>query len=159
MLNAYFLCLQKIWKSNAHTLQYLNPTIPRCLGATVWTSDILSLITCSQHKEAQQTRRPILLVSVSLLLASAPSLPFSFMLFGLEDEGCGKQGQKEKERLAAANNPLFQHVHLHISKLKLSAKKKRLLNIKHPLASSDQAHHIPPSSAQEACSAGFAELQ
>lgn len=45
------------------------------------------------------------------------------MLFGIEDEGCGKQGQKEKERLAAANNPLFQHVQLYIYKLKLSAKK------------------------------------
>lgn len=52
--------------------------------------------------------------------------PLSFCL-GLRmragEEGCSKQGRREKERLTPANNPLFQHMQLHISKLKSSARK------------------------------------
>lgn len=64
---------------------------------------------------------------------SLPLLPphchFSlFFCLGLrmraeEGEPCSKQGRREKDRLAPANNPLFQHVQLHISKLKWSARK------------------------------------
>lgn len=85
-----FLILQKyVHISSTHTCAPTQiPTIPHCLRATVWTSDILRLITCSQHNTAQQTRRPI---SVSFL----PLLPphchflFSFILFRIEDVGLG----------------------------------------------------------------------
>lgn len=80
-----------------------------------------------------------------------------------EEESCSKQGQKEKKRLAPANNPLFQHVPLHISKLKSSARKGGLLNIKRPLAVSSRTHPSPPGAAPEAyralCSVGLAELE
>lgn len=82
------------------------------------------------------------------------SSPFSFCL-GLRmragEEGCSKQGRREKERLAPANNPLFQHVQLHISKLKWSARKGayKTLNV----LWLHRGVHIPtpPSSALEAC--------
>lgn len=79
------------------------------------------------------------------------------------EKSCSKQGRKEKKRLAPANNPLFQHVALHISKLKSSARKGGLLNIKRPLAVSRRAHHSPHGAAPEAyralCCAGLAELE
>lgn len=146
------------------------PTILHCLRVTVWTSDILSLITCSQHNMAQQTRRPISAFSLSHSPSSAPSLSFSFVFhsyLGLrmraEEEGCGKQGRGEKERLAPANNPLFRHLQLHISKLHWSARKRayKTLNV----LWLHSGVHIPPLTALPSgpaeycgiCSAGVNE--
>lgn len=78
----------------------------------------------------KQTSRAILVFfSLSLPLVCPLTvifLPLSFCL-GLRmragEEGCSKQGRREKERLAPANNPLFQHVQPYISKLKWSARK------------------------------------
>lgn len=107
-------------------------TIPHCLRLTVWTSDILSLITCSQHNATQHsTTNKSTNFSFFFLSLLCPLtvifFPLSFC-FGIEDEGWGgglrsKQGWRENERLAPANNPLFQHVQPHISKLKWNARK------------------------------------
>lgn len=142
-------------------------SIPHCPGVTVLTGDILSLITHSQHKEAQQTR-PISVVPPTLSLSLPSCFDTLTVIFfhsvwdwgwGVGEKSGSKQGQKEKERLAPTNNPFFQHMWLHISKLKLSARKKGgLLNIKRPLAASRQPHPTPPISALEACRALCAVL-
>lgn len=112
------------------------PIVTQRLRATVWTSDILSLITCSQHNTAQQTNTQsnFRLCFFVVFFYSLPLLPphCHFLSFSVWDWGWGlrrgggprsKQGRREKDRLAPANNPLFQHVQLHISKLKWSARK------------------------------------
>lgn len=140
--------------------------IRRCPGLTVWTGDILSLITCSQHNTAQQTSRAISFFSHLLPsscpppFSSAPSLSFFFSLFhsvwdwGWRGRGRAvNRGRREKQRLARANNPpppivRFQHVRLHISKLKRSARKRGAYKILNVLRlGPPRAHYTPPSSA------------
>lgn len=116
------------------------PTFKQRLWVIVWTSGILSLITCSQHSAAHNKQVGKFPFSFSLFLLcplTVIPLPLSFSL-GLrmraEEEGCGVNkgwgegvcvcGVGGGGGLSPANNPFFQQVQLHIPKLKMNARKK-----------------------------------
>lgn len=96
-----FLILKNyVYISSMHTHATTQiPTFSHCLWVIVWTSDILSLITRSQHNTAQQTScETNFSFFPPLFSSSAPSLSFSFILFGIEEEGCAVNKGGERKR-------------------------------------------------------------
>lgn len=102
-----------------------NPTLPEGDCLNQWHFEPYYMLTTQHGTTNNKTNFSFLSLSFFCPL-TVIFFPLSFCL-GLRmragEEGCSKQRRREKERLAPANNPLFQHVQLHISKLKWSARK------------------------------------
>lgn len=137
---------------HTHMPQHKSPHSHTACGwlfepVTFWA--LLHAHNTTQHNK--QVVRPISVFFPSLFLLCPLTVIFFHSFWDWGGGLRGKQGRGEKERLAPANNPLFQHVQLHISKLKQSARKGayKTLNV---LWLNCCVHIIhPPSSAPGAC--------